>query len=204
MVDGPEPGTILNEGEPTAPRQAATVVVLRGGAERLEVLMVQRTPKARFMGGAWVFPGGAVDAHEGEGDVAHRAAAVREVFEEVSITLPDPAALVAFARWITPPEVSIRFDTYFFLAVAPDGAEAIPDGQEIVDARWFEPARALEGAQNGELLMVFPTIKNLEVLARFKSADALLDWASTHEGRPVQSRVEGQASRARIVLDDDE
>ena len=67
--------------------------------------MVQRTPKARFMGGAWVFPGGAVDAHEGEGDVAHRAAAVREVYEEVGITLPDPAALVPFARWITPPEV---------------------------------------------------------------------------------------------------
>ena len=77
--------------------------------------MVQRTPKARFMGGAWVFPGGAVDAHEGEGDAAHRAAAVREVEEEVGITLTDPAALVPFARWITPPEVSIRFDTYFFL-----------------------------------------------------------------------------------------
>ena len=106
MTHGPEPGTILNEsGVPTAPRQAATVVVVRGGAERLEVLMVQRTPKARFMGGAWVFPGGAVDAHEGEGDEAHRAAAVREVEEEVRITLPDPAALVPFARWITPPEV---------------------------------------------------------------------------------------------------
>ena len=205
MAHGPEPGTILNEGEPTAPRQAATVVVLRGGAERLEVLMVQRTPKARFMGGAWVFPGGAVDAHEGEGegDVAHRAAAVREVFEEVAITLPDPSALVAFARWITPPEVSIRFDTYFFLAVAPDDAEAVPDGQEIVDARWFEPARALEGSEAGDLLMVFPTIKNLEVLARFESADALLEWAATHEVRPVQPRVEGQGETARIVLDDE-
>src|SRR3954464_2508829 len=100
MAHGPEPGTILNEGEPTEPRQAATVIVLRGGAERLEVLMVQRTPKARFMGGAWVFPGGAVDASEG-----HRRAAVREVEEEAGLTLPDPAALVPFARWITPPEV---------------------------------------------------------------------------------------------------
>jgi 8-oxo-dGTP pyrophosphatase MutT (NUDIX family) len=154
------------------------------------------------MGGAWVFPGGAVDAHDGEGDVAHRAAAVREVAEEVQITLPDPDALVAFARWITPPEVSIRFDTYFFLAVAPEGAEAIPDGSEIVDARWFEPARALEGAEADELLMVFPTIKNLEVLARFASVDALLEWATTHEVRPVQPRVEGQGEAARIVLDE--
>jgi len=198
MTHGPEPGTILNEsGEPTVPRQAATVVVLRGGGERLEVLMGQRTPKAKFMGGAWVFPGGSVDPGE---DL--RAAAVREVVEEVEITLPDPAALVPFARWITPPEVSIRFDTYFFLASAPEGAEAVPDGSEIVDARWFEPARALEGAEAGDLLMVFPTIKNLEVLARFDSADALLQWASTHEVRPVQPRVEGQGEAARIVLDE--
>ena len=199
---GPEPGTILNEtGVPTKPRQAATVLVVRGGSERLEVLLAQRTPKARFMGGAWVFPGGAVDADD-EG--AHRVAAVREVQEEVGITLPDPAALVPFARWITPPEVSIRFDTYFFLAVAPAGAEAVPDGQEIVDARWFAPDRALEGSEAGELLMVFPTIKNLEVLARFETADALLEWAATHEVRPVQPRVEGHGETARIVLDDDE
>src|SRR5919205_1278051 len=155
MAHGPEPGTILNEGEPTKPRQAATVIVLRGGAERLEVLMVQRTPKARFMGGAWVFPGGAVDAHEGEGDGAHRAAAVREVEEEAGIALPDPAGLVPFARWITPPEVTVRFDTYFFLARAPEGQEAEPDGQEIVDARWFTPDRALQGHEAGELPMVF-------------------------------------------------
>src|SRR5919199_6804734 len=112
---------------------AATVIVLRGGAERLEVLLVRRTPKARFMGGAWVFPGGAVDAGEGEGDAAHRAAAVREVQEEAGLTLAEPAALVPFARWITPPEVTVRFDTYFFLAVAPEGQEAKPDGQETVD-----------------------------------------------------------------------
>jgi 8-oxo-dGTP pyrophosphatase MutT (NUDIX family) len=203
MTHGPEPGTILNEsGEPTVPRQAATVVVLRGGGAKLEVLLVQRTHKARFMAGAWVFPGGAVDAHEGEGDVAHRAAAVREVAEEVQITLPDPAALVPFARWITPPEVTIRFDTYFFLAVAPEGAEAVPDGSEIIDARWFSPGRALEGSEAGDLLMVFPTIKNLEVLARFDNADALLEWASTHEVRPVLPRVEGHGETARIVLDD--
>jgi 8-oxo-dGTP pyrophosphatase MutT (NUDIX family) len=195
---GPEPGTILNDsGVPTPPRQAATVLVVRGGAQRLEVLLAQRTPKAKFMGGAWVFPGGAVD-----GDETHRTAAVREVQEEVGIALPDPDALVPFARWITPPEVSIRFDTYFFIAVAPDGAEVTIDGQEIVDARWFEPGRALEGAEAEELLMVFPTIKNLEVVARFDSADALLEWASTHEVKPVQPRVEGQGEAARIVIDE--
>jgi 8-oxo-dGTP pyrophosphatase MutT (NUDIX family) len=203
MASGPEPGTTINTGEPTVPRQAATVIVLRGGAERLEVLMVQRTPKARFMGGAWVFPGGAVDAHEGEGDASHRAAAVREVEEEAGLTLPDPAALVAFARWITPPEITVRFDTYFFLAAAPDGQEAVPDGQETVDARWFEPARALEGHEAGELLMVFPTIKNLERIAGFGSAQELLDWAAARKVKPVQPRVVGTGEAARIVIDDE-
>src|SRR3954466_9089212 len=182
----PAPGEELNTGPQTVPREAASVIVLRGGAETLELLLVQRDPKARFMAGAWVFPGGAVDAHEGEGDAAHRAAAVREVAEEVGVTLDDPAALVPFARWIPPPEVTIRFDTYFFLAVAPQGAEVTIDGSEIVDARWFEPARALEGAEAGELLMVFPTIKNLERIAGFASADDLLAWAAAHEVRPVQ------------------
>src|SRR3954453_16136408 len=199
---GPEPGTILNEpGVPTEPRQAATVLVLRGGSERLEVLLARRTPKARFMGGAWVFPGGSVEA---DALGAPRAAPVREVEEEVGILLPDPEALVPFARWITPPEVSIRFDTWFFLARAPEGQEADPDGQEIVDARWFEPARGIQGGEAGDLLLVFPTIKNLERLARFDSADALLEWAAGREDKPVQPRVEGQGEAARIVLDDED
>ncbi|WP_051324714.1 NUDIX hydrolase [Candidatus Solirubrobacter pratensis] len=201
MAHGPEPGTILNEGEPTKPRQAATVIVLRGGGERLEVLLVQRTPKARFMGGAWVFPGGSVDKADLDG---HRAAAVRELREEAGLVIGDPTALVPFARWITPPEVSIRFDTWFFLARAPEGQEADPDGQEIVDARWFEPARAIQGGEAGDLLLVFPTIKNLERLARFDSADALLEWAAGREVKPVQPRVEGQGEAARIVLDDED
>jgi 8-oxo-dGTP pyrophosphatase MutT (NUDIX family) len=175
------------------------VLVVRGGAERLEVLLARRTPKAKFMGGAWVFPGGAVDADDLG---AHRVAGVREVAEEVGITLPDPDALVPFARWITPPEVTIRFDTWFFLAEAPADAEVTIDGSEIVDARWFEPARALDGAEAGEILMVFPTIKNLEAVARFDSAHELLEWARRHEVRPVQPRVEGHGETARIVIDE--
>jgi 8-oxo-dGTP pyrophosphatase MutT (NUDIX family) len=194
MPHGPEPGTILNEGEPTEPRPAATVIVLRGGSERLEVLLVQRTPKASFMGGAWVFPGGAVDAGED-----HRRAAVRELREEAGLTIDDASSLVPLARWITPAQVTIRFDTWFFLVAAPAGQEARPDQRETVDARWFEPSRALEGGDAGELLLVFPTIKTLESLIPFSTADAALEWASRLDIRPVEPRVEG----GRIVLDDD-
>lgn len=198
--DRPGPGEELNSGPATEPRLAATVIVLRGGEARLEVLLVKRNPAARFMGGAWVFPGGAVDRDEGEGEPALRSAAVREVYEEAGISLASPEDLVPFSRWITPPQVKIRFDTWFYLAALPPDAETRVDGGEIVDARWYEPAAALAALQRGELLLVFPTIKHLEQLSGFASASALLRYASGLEIRPVVPRVIGADEQARVVL----
>jgi 8-oxo-dGTP pyrophosphatase MutT (NUDIX family) len=190
----------LNRGPATTPRPAATVILLRGGADALEVLLVKRNPEARFMGGAWVFPGGAVDAQEGQGDDALRAAALRELQEEAGIALGEPAELVPFSRWITPAQVKTRFDTWFYLAQLPRGAAPAVDGHEVVDARWYRPAAALEAASNGELLLVFPTIKHLEQLSGVRSADELLAHARGREIRPVQPRVLISGETARIVL----
>jgi 8-oxo-dGTP pyrophosphatase MutT (NUDIX family) len=195
-----EPGTELNAGGPVTPRQAATVIVLRGGSATLEVLLVKRNPAQRFMGGAWVFPGGAVDTAEGTGEAAHRAAGVREVEEEAGVRLPDPAALVRFSRWITPAQVSIRFDTHFFLVAAPEDAEPVPDGGETVDLGWFTPQGALDAYARDEIQLVFPTVKTLEQLAAFSSADELLEWASGREVEPVEPQVIGEGPTARIVL----
>ena len=192
-LDAVASGEELNTGEATEPRQAATVIVLRGGAETLEVLLVRRNPEARFMGGAWVFPGGAVDGGED-----HRVAGVREVAEEAGVELPDPAALLLFSRWITPPQVKIRFDTLFFLVAAPDGAEPRPDGGETVDVRLV---RAAGGARRpGEIELVFPTIKTLEQLAGFGSADELLAWAEGREVEPIEPQVVIEGEVARVVL----
>jgi 8-oxo-dGTP pyrophosphatase MutT (NUDIX family) len=199
-IDRPGPGEELNLGEATVPRSAATVIVLRGGGHGLEVLLVKRNPEARFMGGAWVFPGGAVDRDEGQGDGALRAAAVRELGEEAGISLDSPERLVPFSRWITPPEVKIRFDTWFFLAPLPDGAEPLGYGSEVIDARWYEPAAALRAAADGELLLVFPTIKHLEQLSVFATADELLDYARQREIRPVEPRVVMSGEQARVLL----
>jgi 8-oxo-dGTP pyrophosphatase MutT (NUDIX family) len=200
-VDRPGPGEELNDGgSVTVPRQAATVIVLRGGADALEVLLVRRNPEQRFMGGAWVFPGGAVDAGEGEGDGAHRAAAVRELAEEAAIEGVDPASLVKFSQWITPPEVKIRFDTHFFLAAAPAGAEPRVDGAECVDFGWYTPQGALEAYAEERLLLVFPTIKHLQQLAIFPTSDALLDHARGRDVVPVTPRVVGGGEQARVLL----
>lgn len=193
---GEEPG-----GAHVAPaRQAASIVLLRGGDETLELLLVQRTPRARFMGGVWVFPGGAVDAHEGEGDAAHRAAAVRELQEEAGIGEITPASLVKFSRWITPEAVKIRFDTHFFLAEAPAGAEPVIDREEIVDFRWFTPQDALRAGESGEIALVFPTIKHLEQFSLFPTTAELLAHAAAQQVRPVLPKVVMSGETARVLL----
>jgi 8-oxo-dGTP pyrophosphatase MutT (NUDIX family) len=196
----PEPGAELHSGQATVPRLAATVMLLRGGACHLEVLMVKRNPAARFMGGAWVFPGGSVDRREGEDQAGLRAAAIRELHEEAGIQLPAGAELVPFARWITPAQVRIRFDTWFYLARAPEGAAPKVDGAEVVDLRWISPGQALAAGERGELLLVFPTIKQLQQLSEFKSAEQLIEYAGARAVLPVEPRVITTGETARIVL----
>jgi 8-oxo-dGTP pyrophosphatase MutT (NUDIX family) len=179
------------DAQPAEPRQAASVIVLRGGSDALELLLVRRTPDARFMGGAWVFPGGALDPGED-----HRTAAVREVAEESGLALPGPEALTPFSRWITPAQMAIRFDTHFFLAAAPPGQQARVDGSELVDLAWHTPAGALAAG----LSLAFPTTKQLEQLANFASAEALLAWAPGREIVPVEPRVRRSGETARILL----
>ncbi len=195
-VDRPPPGEELNDGEVTTPREAATLVLLRDGPAGPEVLLVQRNPEQRFMGGAWVFPGGAL--HGDDADLA--AAAVRELEEEAGIALPASIELVPWSRWITPEEVKIRFDTHFFVAEAPPGAQAAPDGSECVDARWLRPAAALEAHGRDELMLVFPTIKHLEALVTFDSVQAALDTARNRELVPVQPRVVMRDGAADVIM----
>ena len=195
-VDRPHPGEELNEGEVTEPRQAASIIVLRDSPDGPEVLLVQRNPKQRFMGGAWVFPGGAVHAE----DADHSAAAIRELEEEAGVALPPGAEVVPWSRWITPEEVKVRFDTWFFVAEAPPGAEATVDGSECVASRWLRPAAALDAFARDELMLVFPTIKHLEALAQAESVADALHKARTREVVPVQPRVLVRDGQAEIVL----
>jgi 8-oxo-dGTP pyrophosphatase MutT (NUDIX family) len=181
------------------------ILLRRGGkhAERgLQVLLVQRNPEARFMPGVWVFPGGSVDPGDGDGEAAHRAAAVRELAEEAAIELPADE-LIAYSRWITPRVVPIRFDTRFYVALAPAHAPPRPDGSETVDAGWFEPRAALESHSAGELPLVFPTIKHLESLVGYANAGEALEAARRREVKPVEPEVVGEGDQQRIVVPED-
>jgi 8-oxo-dGTP pyrophosphatase MutT (NUDIX family) len=194
--NAPPPGEEFNRGEVTEARPAASLILLRDSANGPEVLLLKRNPEQRFMGGVWVFPGGAVHADEDD----HARAAVRELEEEAGIALPADARLVPFSRWITPAEVKVRFDTWFFAARAPDGARATPDGGECVDARWLRPRDALAACERDELLLVFPTIKQLEQLRQSGSVADALEAAAARPVEPIQPRVVVREGVAEVVL----
>jgi 8-oxo-dGTP pyrophosphatase MutT (NUDIX family) len=197
-IDRPPPGEELNTGEETKPRIAASVMVVRDGDadDGVEVLLVKRNPAASFMGGAWVFPGGSVQ----NGDGGPEGAARRELAEEAGLTLRPDHRLVPFSRWITPTEVKTRFDTWFFVAAAPPGAEARCDGEECVDLRWLHPSAALQAGRRDQMLLVFPTVKHLEQLADLRSVDHALAEARSRDVTPILPRVVDRDGAAHVVL----
>jgi 8-oxo-dGTP pyrophosphatase MutT (NUDIX family) len=186
------------------PRPAASVIPLRRGGRHsdrgLELLLLKRSEGSSFMPGVWVFPGGAVDEADGAGEAGFRACAVRELAEEAGLELAEDAELVAFSHWITPEEVPVRFDTHFYLALAPPHSKPRPDGFETVEAAWWAPAAALLAHRAGDLSLVFPTIKQLEELVGFESSEEAIERSRGKTVDPIVPKVIGEGEKQRIVL----
>jgi len=209
------------------PVPAASVILLRDSP--LEVLMIRRHAKSTFVPDAWVFPGGMVEATDHElGDGTElgtmRVAAARELFEESGIWLGTPladgdskrrallageipfaalvreapldlASLVWTSHWITPVGVPKRYDTYFFLARIGRDSVASAENVEAVEVAWIAPAEAID-----KLQIIFPTLKNLEAISGFTSAEDLLAsrrGAVIPTTRPVLVVEDG---RKKIIL----
>ena len=207
----PEPGPSerINLGDPTKPRPAATIILLRdrpdGGTEEdgaLEVLMLRRSAEARFMPNVWVFPGGSLDPEDGEGIVGLATCAKRELTEECGVVLAPEAEMVPLARWVTPEVIKTRFDTWFFLAEAPAETVAVPDGTEMTAERWLSPATALREYEAEEFAIVFPTVKQLEALLPHRDTAAAIEAAKADPNatRQVLPKVIGDERHHRVVL----
>ena len=80
--------------------------------------------------------------------------------------------LVPYAHWITPEIRPRRYDTYFFLAPAPDRQEARHDGHEAVASVWINPAKAAADGAAHRIKMIFATRFNLQKLARSTTREA--------------------------------
>jgi len=225
---------------------AATLVVMRENApDPPELLMVERTRRMAFAGGAMVFPGGRVDQEDyrlaerfAQPDAAFRIAAIRETLEESGIPVgiaPDIDAdlaarlqqqlhdgsnfgellashalalnlnaLTPFARWKPAFHQARIFDTIFFIAQAPTGDwRPRPQAGECETVEWLSAAEVLARVARGEASAIFPTVRNLERLARFDSiaaarADAaahpietITPWIADHDGEPYLFIPEG-------------
>jgi 8-oxo-dGTP pyrophosphatase MutT (NUDIX family) len=125
-------------------------------------------------------------ARAGEIEARHREALNKgernfsEILKTESI-VPALDTLVPFAHWITPLGLPKRFDTHFYLAVAPVDQLGAHDGTESVDSVWLNPNAAVAGAKTGKFKLVFATERNLIKLGRQASAAATLD-AARREG----------------------
>ncbi len=254
-------------------RQAATVMLVRDGDEGLEVFMLRRNLNSDFVGGAYVFPGGAVDPDDSHrdleaiceglsdaeaatrlaldpptGGLAYWVAAIRESFEEAGVLLAytadgamidlhEPAAAERFAlhrkavdsserslfdvcveeglrlavdgiqyfsHWITPEGPPRRYDTRFFVARAPERQSPLHDDRETIANIWVRPSDALDRHRRNELELIFPTIRNLEAIADYRSADELLEAAAKERNiAAVQPRIVMDESGVRILIPGD-
>jgi 8-oxo-dGTP pyrophosphatase MutT (NUDIX family) len=114
--------------------------------------------------------------------------------------LLDLRGLEYVAHWVTPVGPPRRFDTRFFVALAPSGQVATHDAGETVADQWIRPIDALEAHARGELEMILPTIRNLEAIAHFATANDVLEYARNLDVLRVDPRIVSRDGEVQILL----
>ena len=146
-------------------------------------------------------------------EVADRFAAYRRqlIAGELSLTefarredLVVPlAGLGTFAHWITPYFERRRFDTRFFVAQAPRRQRPLHDAVETTDSAWMSPSAAIDRYRAGELTLGPPTLRTLEQLAAFDSADAVLAFARDYQPPVILPHLVEDADQPLLVFPGD-
>jgi hypothetical protein len=243
--------------EPVRARPSSTIVLLRDGAEGLELFLIVRHREIEFQGGASVFPGGSLS--DADSDAALRArsrgaerlddegfaravAGVREGFEECGLLLAHPEGsdalldaertaavqpyraaveqgemtllevlereklelaldeLVLQAHWVTPEVAPKQFDTWFYMARAPEGRTLAHDGSEAIDSIWIRPHQAIAEANAGARSLVFVTRLTILWLARFATVDEALAAARAREILTLEPHIEERDGARWIAI----
>lgn len=181
------------------PRRAATVLVLRdlpytvrapGG---IEVYMLKRRRSMAFAGGMYAFPGGGVEPE----DIDVQSAAVREAAEETGLRLTE---LYAWSRWVTPEFEPRRYDTWFYVARQPDGAQPRDVSGEADWAGWVTPQAALRDYAES---MLPPTAISLAELSNYRTVDSTLVAAEHRDLTPIEPRIVFDGDSAHFALPGD-
>jgi 8-oxo-dGTP pyrophosphatase MutT (NUDIX family) len=97
--------------------------------------------------------------------------------------------LTYFGHWITPASAPRRYDTRFFLAVAPERQEARHDNYETIAHVWVRPQDALDLRASETLNMRFPTVRTLERFLGCSTVAELLSVVISDQVQTSQPRV---------------
>jgi len=187
------PGAPFGSGDDALLR-AGTALLVRDGADGLEVLMIERPDRGSFAG-AWVFPGGVVEPVDAVGDEIDdaRRAAARETAEEVGLVV-EADALVPFSCWTPPTTLPAgarkRVRTWFFVGAAAD-ADLVLSEAEVVTAAWVRPGAMLARHERGEIRLFPPTWVTLHDLSAHPDVTAALAAARAQAPRSFATLVRG-------------
>ena len=157
----------------------------------IEVLMLRRNRQLKSFGGAWVFPGGRVDADDapGEDDISRaKAAAIRETQEETGLDISG-STMETLSCWIPPVQEKRRFSTWFFVVRAPI-APVIIDNGEIHDYRWVCPKEFLAQIPSPDIMIMPPTYVSLYKLTQHGTIKSVMDSISREKDEIFQTRFQ--------------
>ncbi len=157
------PGGIAEEGD----RELAGHL---GPGDRLTEMRVCAARELFEETGVWIgspFP----DALECRRRLLDGSSTFEELMERCR---PELDRLVWTARWITPVGIPRRYDTWFFLTTVSEDVEGTPEYREGTEIVWLRPEEALARHEAGDLPLVFPTIRTLQDLTKWSSAEELL------------------------------
>ncbi|HEV2365810.1 MAG TPA: NUDIX domain-containing protein [Caulobacteraceae bacterium] len=175
---------------PADEARALRIAAIREAYEETGILLARSPEGAPFAGDD--------RAAAARPEVTADPRAFLDLVRELDIRL-DLAGLAVFARWITPALMPKRFDTWFFVAAAPERQLALCDGFETVEAEWIEPAEAIRLADLGERKVIFPTRMNLKLLAEAAGAEDAMERARARRLVTVEPRI-AERPEGRVLV----
>ena len=179
---------------------AFQVAAVRELFEEAGILLARSSNGAGTRGPLVSIAGGAVARFDGyrrallDGSITLRDLLERE---RLRIALD---ALALFAHWVTPVVETRRFDTYFFLALAPDSQDAAHDDREATHGIWIRPEDAVRRALRGELALPPPTWTTLRALSSVGTVEDAWRWAKAQRVARVQPCFHQNADGTRLVM----
>jgi 8-oxo-dGTP pyrophosphatase MutT (NUDIX family) len=179
--------------------QTLKIAAIREAFEESGVLLAQTPDGAPWCAEPQTSTEGAAAAREA---VARGERAFIDLVRDLDLRL-HLDAMAVYARWITPETMPKRFDTWFFIATAPEDQLAACDGWETVDAEWIAPDEALRLAGTGERKIIFPTRMNLQMLAESGSGDEAIAAARARAVMVVEPKLERRGGEQYLVLPPD-